>query len=352
MKKTSPYLSLTIDERIARAMQDKSFEEFCKKERRQSYFDAMFPIVEKIAKIDISGIKYDESLISGVHLFTPKEIKKDAIDFCEMIDNLDPDDISLLDRLNENSQYFTSNSQGKDDRSYCKSKIEVNGDITREIYVNLEGRLGDTQTVIHEFVHSFSEVFMSLKKQQDNRMAEIPTVITDHLSSKFMQDKYPQYKVNLIENDRFRQVLNVKKARECLMDAMIVKVMCGEDTIDNVMKNYGDLFKEFPDILISRLEKIETFDFWPMFESKYLVPQAIALEMKERYKMNPQLVAKQLKHIIKDNHIMTEEETLNYLDLPERDTLIEGYVSKFSERMSAMDNEKLKIEQCKQEIML
>ena len=344
MAKVSPYLHLTIDERIKRAMQEKPFEQYCKHERQESYFNEMLPIVEKIAKIDISNIQYDNSLIESVNLFTPKEIKKDIVEFYKMIDKLDPDGISLKDRLHKNTKYFTLNTSGKEGRSYCSSKIEDNGDKTREIYVECEGRIGDTQMAIHEFCHSFTEVFMNFERQQDRRMSEIPTVITDHLSSQFMQDKYPEYKENLIENDKFRQVLNVKKARECLMDAMIVKVMCGEETFDNVMKTYGDLFKEFPSILTSRLEQIETFEFWPMFESKYLVPQAIALEIEDRYKTDPQLVAKQLKHIIKENHSLTEEETLKYLGLSERDKLIDDYVAKFSGRISAMDDEIAKIQ--------
>ena len=132
------------------------------------------------------------------------------------------------------------------------------------------------------------------------------------------------------------------------MDAMIVKVMCGEDTFDNVMKTYGDLFKQFPDILPSRLEKIETYDFYPMYESKYLIPQAIALELRELFEQNPNLVAEQLKEIIAHTHEWTEEETITYLGLPEKEQLIDDYVTKFPDRMSQMDAEKAKVQQEKQ----
>lgn len=337
--KKSPYAHLPIDERIKRAMSDPSFADFCKRERQNKYFDEVLPIVEKIATIDISSIVYDSSLISGVHIFTPNEIKNNVVEFYKMLDTLDPNGISLLDRLKANAQFFTTNSQDKDERSYCKSGFDKNGNKFKEIFVNLEGRIGDTETAIHEFCHSFGDVFMQYKRPKDNRFAEIPTVITDNLASVFMQQNYPQYSANFIENDKFRQVLNVKKARESLMDAMIVKVMCGEETFDSVMQKYGDLFKQFPDILKTRLEKLETFEFYPMEESKYLIPQAISLEMKDRFAQNPELIAKQLKHLIKNDCCMTEEECLEYLGLPKQEELIDGYVSKFAERMAKLDDE-------------
>lgn len=333
----SPYEHLSIDERIKRAMGDKSFADFCQKERQQKYFDDMLPIVEKIAQIDITNITYDRSLIAGKNFFTKHEIKHDVAEFYSMIDKLSPDDISLTSRLKANMKYFTTKSKDKDARSYCKSDKDKN---IKEIFVNIEGRIGDTQTAIHEFGHSFSDVFMSFERQQDHRVAEIPTVITDNLSSLFMQEKYPDLQENLIENDIFRQVLNVTKARECLMDAMIVKVMCGETSFDDVINKYGNIFKQFPDILKTRLKKIETFKFYPMEESKYLVPQAISLELAEQFDENPKLVAKQLKHLIKNNHSLTEEQALQDLGLPERDKLIDNYVDKFSTRMKALEDKK------------
>lgn len=261
-----------------------------------------------------------------------------------MLDELDSNGISLLERLKHNAKYFTSTKQD-DDRSYCKSGIDEQGNEFREIFVNIEGRIGDTGMAIHEFCHSFSDVFLKCQHGKDARMAEVPTVITDNLTSLFMQDKYPQYSANFIENDKFRQFLNVKKSRECLMDIMIVKVMCDEETFEGVTHKYGDLFKQFPDILTSRLEKIETFKFYPMEEGKYLIPQAISLEMKERYQVNPELAIKQLKHLIKNSHCMTEEECLEYLGLPRREELIDSYVSKFAERMAQLD-ESAKAIQC------
>ena len=345
MKKVSPYSHLTIDERFKRVMEDESFRAFCKYKRSQGYFDRMLPIVEKISKIDVSSIKYDNSLINGVHLFTPNQIIEDVMEFCAMIDRFDPNGISLLDRFHENKQYLTFNSKGEGGRSYCKSKIEDNGDKTREIHVELEGRISDTQNAIHEFGHSFAEVFMNFKRQEDYRMSEIPTTIMYYLSSQFMRSKYSQYRENFVENDIYNQFSSVQKARECLMEAMIVKAVCGEETLDSAMKSYGDLFKEFPNMLQSRLEKIETFKFIPMYESQYIVPQAIALEMRERYKTDPQQVAKQLKYLIENNHCITEEQALQYLGLPERDQLIDEYVTQFPIRTLAMVAEKKQIQQ-------
>lgn len=73
MKPVSPYLNLTTQERISRAMNDKSFADFCKRERKQKYFDEMLPLVEKIATIDISGVNYNAGLISQVHFLHKKK---------------------------------------------------------------------------------------------------------------------------------------------------------------------------------------------------------------------------------------------------------------------------------------
>lgn len=344
----SPYSSLPIKNRIERAMQDTSFQTFCKRERQRPDFDEKLAMVEKIAKIDISNITCDHSLTDTIHVFTPKEIMADTIDFYDMIDSLAPQGIDLGTRLYENSQYFTKDLKGKEGRSYCKSGKLKDGTPFREIFVEINGRINDTITSIHEFGHSFCEPFMQIIKPKDRKTEEISTVITDNLSSIFLKKQHPEYCENYIENDRIRQIINVKKARECLMDAMIVKVMCGEDTFDNVMKTYGDLFKQFPDILLSRLEKIETYDFYPMYESKYLIPQAIALELCELFEQNPNLVAEQLKEIIVHTHEWTEEETIAYLGLLGKEQLIDNYITKFADRMSQMDAEKAKVQQEKQ----
>lgn len=328
---------------VLRSQQDSGFYRFCEGERNKPFFDSDLKIVEKIANIDISEISYNDNLIqnsNGTLFFNSEETKNLVLGFYSMIDSLCPQKDSLLNRVILNEQYFTTNPQDKTERSYCKNTIDKLGNPIREIFVNMEGRIGDVQTIIHEFCHSCCAPFMNFSKQIDDRMPEVPTVIADNLASLYMQETCPDKLINLIENDRFRQFLNVKKARECLMDALIVKVVTGEETIDNIVQQYGHLYEDFPNIINSRFEKIEKFEFYPMFEKKYLIPQAIALELKERYEQNPALVAEEFKDLINNNHCISQEMALTYLGLPQEDELIENYVIKFPERMAKMDKAK------------
>ena len=132
---------------------------------------------------------------------------------------------------------------------------------------------------------------------------------------------------------------NVKKARECVFDTLLIMVVCGEMTLTEVVQNYWNMFSDFPDILFNKLKEIETGKYKPFYEYSYLIPQAIALEMRERFRLQPELVAKHLKHIIADNHKLTEEQILDYLGLPKKDQLIDDYVSKFQNRMKQIDAE-------------
>ena len=115
--------------------------------------------------------------------------------------------------------------------------------------------------------------------------------------------------------------------------------MCGEISLTEVFQGYGDMFNDFPDILENKLRSIERNDYKPFYEYSYLVPQAIALEMRERFKTQPELVAKQLKEIIKDNHKLTEEQVLDYLGLPQKDKLLDDYASKFQDRIQQINAE-------------
>lgn len=342
--RVSPYLHLSIQERIDRAINDQSFVDFCVEERKMESFDINFEIAEKIAQIDMSGIKIDKSLIENQNVFNKKQIMADMEEFYATIDTLDPNGINLTDRLNFSRKYFTL-KKGRYGRSYCKSKIDKYGNENREIYVEIEGRINDTISAAHESGHSLMYGFQNCMRIKDSRIDEIPTLIIEQLITIFLMEKYPQYAENFLENDKFGMCFNVKKARESLMDALIVKIVCGDITYEEALKKYGHLYKEFPGMLNLKLGQIETYKFYPMFESKYLIPHAIALELRQRYKDNPQLVAKQLKHIIKKSETIAEEEVLAYLDLPDKLSLTEQYIDKFHGRIAELEQEQANVKQ-------
>ena len=181
---------------------------------------------------------------------------------------------------------------------------------------------------------------MSGEKQTDSRVTEIPTVITDKLSSEFLAAKYPQYRGNFVENEKFSQILNVKKARECLLDALIIKVATKEETLDAVIEKFGYLFKDYPNLIMKKIKDIESYNFHPLYELRYLVPQMVALEIKDHSKTEPQDVAEQLKYLIQNNHCLTEEQVLAYLNLPPKEQLADEYIKKFPSRMKNFCSEK------------
>ena len=119
----------------------------------------------------------------------------------------------------------------------------------------------------------------------------------------------------------------------CLMESTFVNFLGGRKSVKALMNEYNNFSKGKKKNFEKVLNKIEKNKFYPMYESKYFVPKAIALEMRERFDKTPKLVASQLKHLIQNNHSMTEEETLAYLGLPDKYKLIDNYVAKFPERI-------------------
>ena len=345
--RVSPYLKLSIQERIDRAMYDQSFIDFCVEECRRDSFNTNFEIAEKIAQIDISGIKIDGNLLDNQNLFSKKQIMADMEEFYQTIDRLDPNGINLMERLNFSKKYFTLR-KGSHGRSYCKSGVDKHGNINREIYVEIEGRINDTISAVHEAGHSLMYEFQNAKRVKDNRVEEIPTLIVEQLATIFLMEKYPQYTENFLENDRFGLFFSVKKARESLMDALIVKVVSGDMGFEEAVKKYGHLFNGFPRMLSAKLEQIETYNFYPMFEFKYLIPEAISWELREKYQENPQLVVRQLKYIIKESGTIMEEEVFAYLGLPNKKELTKQYINKFHNRMDELVKAQLKTRQNKE----
>ncbi len=336
-------LGKDMQKKIERMLLDSEFREFCRRERTHKDFDEIFKDSKKIAKINISNIKINRSLISNLHAFTPEQIKTDVLGFYKHLDDLDPNGTNLTDIIKENAQYLRTKPKNKDERSFCASGIDRDGNKHKEIFINIEGRINDASNAIHEMCHSCCKTFLESEKRKDWRVDEVPTLITDNLSTDYLKQTHPEFKENFLENEKFTEVFNVKKARECVADALIIKIMCGEVSVTEALNQYGDLYNDFPDILPTKLSQIEEGRYNPLYEYRYLVPRAISTEMAERYRENPELVAKQIKEVIDDNHKLTQEETLKILELPEKDKLLDDYVSKFSSRIQEINDEQNKL---------
>ncbi len=340
MKNSSPYKDLSIEERITRMLQDEEFRQYCLKcKKENSQFDEDFAIAEKIAFIDISSIEFDDTQLYPTQRFSIDEIKKYLIDFYKHLDNLSKNDISLLDIVKNNYKYVTTDNHGdKTARSYCSSFVGQNGEKRREIFINPEGKIGDISTAIHEMGHSLSQTFIQCQAPKDRNMSEIVPVILDVISNCYLSQNIPSLESNFNANAIHTQIQNVIKAREVLLDGLVIKLMLNEITLDEIKSKYGGLFLKNTNILKRCLNNIETYKFTNMYEKRYLIPQAIALKMVDLYKTNPEKAIELFKEILKNDSNWTIEDAFKYLKIESKETLIDNYVENYDSRMDDLLN--------------
>lgn len=335
MKSSSPYKDWSIEQRIARMLQDEEFRQHCLKYKKENpQFDEDFAIAEKIAFIDISSVKFDDTQLYPTQKFSIDEIKKYLIEFYKHLDSLSKNDMSLLDVVKNNSKYVTMDNHGdKTARSYCSSSVDKNGEKRRDIFINPEGRIGDISTAIHEMGHSLSQTFIQCQAPKDRNMSEIAPVILDAISNYYLSQNIPSLESNFNANAIHTQIQNVIKAREVLLDGLVIKLMLNEITLDEVKSKFGDLFLRNTNILKRCLENIETYKFTNMYEKRYLIPQAVALKMLDLYKTKPEKAIEIFKEILQNDANWTVEETLKYLGIDSKQSLIDNYVENYDSRM-------------------
>ena len=330
--------------RIDRILNDYDFKFHCHNLRKRPDFNEKFKLVEKIAQIDISNISIDNSLIENQRLFQNEEIIKNGLEFYKFIDKCSPDETSLEELFLENMKYLITENNAKDSRSFCEYRRFPERTI-RKIYVNFEDRISDIQTLTHEFCHSFSRTFTDGVRENDKNMSEVPTVICDQLTIVYLMNKYPNLKKNLLEYSIFTQIQNVKKARISLLECLVVKVMCNEIKLDDAIKKYGHLYKDFPYLIDQTLDRIENIKFNDiLFESKYLIPQMIALEMRDRLSISKEKTIHDFKTLIKNEHIFSIDETLKFLNIENQKALVDNYINKFHTRIVNYSKSKIKEE--------
>ena len=242
MKNNSPYKDWPLKKRIERMLQDEDFRQYCLKCKQENpLFEEEFAIAEKIAMIDISNVKFDDKQLYPQQRFSVEEIKNYLIDFYKHLDSLCSDNLSLINNVQDNFKYITTDNHGDDKaRSYCSSSVDKYGNEHREIFINPEGRIGDISTGIHETGHSLSQAFIKCKAPNDRNMSEIIPVIFDAISNYYLSKKIPSLQSNFNANAIHTQLQNVIKAREVLLDGLIIKLMLNEITLDEIKSKYGD----------------------------------------------------------------------------------------------------------------
>ena len=332
----------TIIDRINKMLSDNQFRQYCEDCKKNNInFEYEIKIAEKIARLDISHITIDENLIHMNTPFTEDEVDSQILAFYRALDKICPEGMQLEKTAKENMQYLSHDiTKEKSPRSYCCTKFNNDGTAYKKIFVNIEGRIGDISNACHEVCHSLSQSFTKMKKMRDTNMQEVATVMVDVFSNEFLKTRYPHLRVNFIENSILTQIQNVMKAREVLLDGLVIKLMLGETTIDELKKNYGDLYLQNTRILSRCLDNIEKKEFSNMFEKRYLLPQAISQIMLERLMADPNNTVKQFKTIIEHDTEWSIKDTLQNIGLGSVTEVFDDYIDNFKERTQKLVDEK------------
>lgn len=335
---------------LEQSLKNENFIALCERRKNENpFFEQDLMIAEKIAMINIQGYSTRDNLIYLTQPFTKPECEMGVLSFFEMMDRLAPNGINFTQTVLDNNQYFRYQI-GRGPRPYCCSRILKDGSEFKEIFCLFEGRVGDISNAIHEFTHSLSKTFLLCKGRKDFRISELATVITDHLSNFHLKNVFPSLSENFNENSIFQLLMLVAKARETLIEGLLMKVALGEETLENIEQKYPQLFnsklmeKELSNIQTSiktlenpdyKLEKNESH-FAFMFESKYLIPTIAATNILERFKTEPEVVASQLKNLVEHDHEWTLEQGLENFSLPNKFDLVDNFVNNFHNNMQLL----------------
>lgn len=333
---------LTLIERINRILSDDEFRKYCARCKNDNpNFEFEMQIVEKIARIDISQLTIDENLIHLSTPFSEEMVDSQAISFYSSLDRICPEGIQLKKLAKYNMKYVTHDlTKEKDPRSYCCSKIEKDGTEFRKIFINIEGRIGDVSNACHEICHSMSKGFIEMKSSKDKNMAEVAPVIIDAFSAEFMKNKYPDLQINFIEDAIRSRIQNIIKAREVLLDGLVIKLMLGEITIDDIQKKYYDLYLKNTRMLYRYIDNIERKKFTNMFEKRYLLPTAISEIMLEKLRTDPKSAVKQFKTILENDNDWTVIDALKSLGLVSVKEVFDDYIDNFEKRTKKLIEER------------
>lgn len=329
--------NLSITERINLVLNDNEFINHCHNcKKNNADFYKMFAVAEKIASIDVDYIFLDESLLYPQKPFSKTGITNLSLMFYQELDRLSLESPSLSKKFMNNKKYFTTDDNGdKERRSCCRIYIDENGNQKREIFCKIENRITDPTTCVHEFCHSMSKTFEEGLVYQDKRMAEVCPVILDAISNHYFKNNSHLLQAGYKTNEINSQIVNVIKAREVLLEGLVIKVATGEMTYQEAVDKYSHIFQN-QNIILRCLDKIENYKFANMFEYRYLLPQAIALKMLDKFKENPSDTISKFKQLLAHDHEWTVEQTLKFLNLPTEEKMIDDYVDGFDDLISQL----------------
>ncbi len=325
---------LSLQKRIARIMVDSNFRNDCYNYRNLELFKYL-DLIEKVAMLDISKINHDESILKMD--LTQQAVIDEVYSFYSALDEICPD-IPLLPIAQKNMQYLTFKPNysrlkpGETPRSACGYHSEVlpNGkeETIKEIFVYLDGDFRAIFSGPHEFAHSMSERFLNLKRFKSNAVAELIPSIVDVLAPELYLQQHPEHKQQIAALKKASLINNVKKARQTLLEACVIKVMTGEMQYADVVKKYPNLFSE--GMIADCVSDIEKGLFKPLHEAQYVLPHVMAETVLEMFKHNPEETTKNIKTTLTCDTEISLEQAYSMLKLPSIETTISTFNSKLN----------------------
>lgn len=303
------------------------FKTFCYTEKQKPGFSLGLQMAEKLAFLDGDMPVNKNALVVP---FDQQFFETLTFEFYEWLDAIYPTN-PLTDTVKENfnnylTYTFTPKYPGEQPRPGCGSTVHPNGTVDRSIFIDPTNDIRTYKSGPHEAGHSLSKTFTLLNRRQHEDCGEVAPVIIDKLFMIFLKEKHPdlynQVAADLEIADRNLMVI---KARECLLDASILKVACGEQTMNDVIKNYGKYFTQ--GMINSTFTKIENYKFMPMYENRYMLQSMLAYKMVERFEADRYTTVKQLKHILQNDDHYSFQDVLDYLNMPTKQQLIDDYIA-------------------------
>lgn len=331
--------------RIEQLLQEPRFVQMAKDflANRKTYKEEM-ALCNDVLSTGYGKFSIDESKLHG-DFFDDKEMIEIMIHFYRHLDTLAGEDNSLEFRAIDNMKYLKFIHDPK-----YRSNCGRNG-VDRHINIGVQRLIRDAGNLVHEMGHSQSEHFYLSKDLKDEKMREFSTVIIDQIFSEFLKTERPELAENLVYGFAETQLVNKSKAKQSILEARFVEMMAGrislDDAFNECIRLYGNLGPagQLLESVDRALSPNATSDdeLKPLYETRYLFPQMMAVYAREQYLKNPEDFAKKFKYVLQHDCALTEEEALKAIGFPEREKIIQWYkdniAHKIEDQFDLLENE-------------
>ncbi len=317
----------TFQERIERILHDEDFRSHCQRiyDDPEFEFEKKYQFVKRIAVLDVPKCDLPDNAFHKD--FGERELIDKTIRFYQAVDKFDPEN-PLAPVVEQNlKQYFTTDPKvgrlGK--RAECGT-VEKDGKRTKYIKVPLDPDIRTLKSGPHEACHSLSQSFLQDTRKKYSSSGEICPVIVDALFAEYLKQTDPSCVPMIKADEEFNKGFVIIKAREALLDACVIRVMTGQDTIQNVMDQYGHIFGE--NTINRCLDNIESINFSGMMEERYILPMLIGQKVAENFGEDPHGTIHSFKQALAHDHEYSPAQLIETLNLPPEEELVQGYINR------------------------